>query len=165
MKAILRWIVANPLIANLLSVCFLLGGSGAYMAMPQEYLPPVNLKWLFVVLSYPGASAADIERLITQPAEEELEKIDYVSQFNSISSEGSVEFSLQFEDISTDEFERQYQETRQAIDRVALPDAVLDPFYIKIKSSNFIPLVQVALRGDENISYAQLRRSADDLRE
>ena len=54
--------------------------------MPQEYLPPVNLKWLLVVLSYPGVSAADIERLITQPAEEELEKIDYVSQFNSISS-------------------------------------------------------------------------------
>lgn len=165
MKSVLRWIVANPLIANLLSVCFLLGGSGAYMAMPQEYLPPVNLKWLFVVLSYPGASAADIERLITQPAEDELEKIDYVSQFNSISSEGSVEFSLQFEDISTDEFERQYQETRQAIDRVTLPDAVLDPFYIKVKSSNFIPLVQVALRGDESISYAQLRRSTDDLRD
>ncbi|MGY8824017.1 MAG: efflux RND transporter permease subunit [Candidatus Latescibacterota bacterium] len=163
MRSLFRWVVANPLIANLLSVCFLLGGSGAYMSMPQEYLPPVNLKWLFVVLSYPGASAADIERLITQPAEDELEKIDYVSQFNSISSEGSVEFSLQFENISTDEFERQYQETRQAIDRVSLPEAVLDPFYIKIKSSNFIPLVQVALRGDENVSYAQLRKNADDL--
>ena len=35
---------------------------------------------------------------------------------------------MQFEDISTDEFERQYQETRQAIDRVNLPDAVLNRF-------------------------------------
>ncbi len=163
MKSLFRWVVANPLIANLLSACFLLGGAGAYVTMPQEYLPPVNLKWLFVVLSYPGVSAADIERLITQPAEEELEKIDYVSQFNSISSEGGVEFSMQFEDISTEEFERQYQETRQAIDRVSLPDAVLDPFYIKIKSSNFIPLVQVALSGDEHITYSQLRDGIDDL--
>lgn len=165
MKSLFSWIVANPLIANLLSACFLLGGAGAYVTMPQEYLPPVNLKWLFVVLSYPGVSAADIERLITQPAEDELEKIDYVSQFNSISSEGSVEFSMQFEDISAEEFERQYQETRQAIDRVNLPDAVLDPFYIKIKSSNFIPLVQVALSGDQHVPYRQLRESTDDLRD
>ncbi|MGB0603755.1 MAG: efflux RND transporter permease subunit [Candidatus Latescibacterota bacterium] len=165
MKSLFRWVVSNPLIANLLSACFLLGGTGAYITMPQEYLPPVNLKWLLVVLSYPGVSAADIERLITQPAEEELEKIDYVSQFNSISSEGGVEFSMQFEDISSDEFERQYQETRQAIDRVNLPDAVLDPFYIKIKSSNFIPLVQVALSGDSHITYSQLRQHVDDLRD
>ena len=130
MKSLFRWVVANPLIANLLSACFLLGGTGAYITMPQEYLPPVNLKWLLVVMSYPGVSTADIERLITQPAEEELENIDYLSQSNSISSEGIVEISMQFENISTDEFERQYQETRQAIDRVNLPDAVSDPFYL-----------------------------------
>lgn len=165
MKSLFRWVVSNPLIANLLSACFLLGGTGAYVTMPQEYLPPVNLKWLLVVLSYPGVSAADIERLITQPAEEELEKIDYVSQFNSISSESVVEFSMQFENISTDEFERQYQETRQAVDRVNLPDAVLDPFYLKLKSSNFIPLVQIALSGDTHITYGQLRQHVDDLRD
>jgi len=164
-KTLFRWVVANPLIANLLSACFLLGGTGAYVTMPQEYLPPVNLKWILVVLSYPGVSAADIERLITQPTEKELEKIDYVSQFNSISSEGVVEFSMQFKNISTDEFERQYQETRQAIDRVNLPDAVLDPFYLKLKSSNFIPLVQVALSGDTHIKYGQLRQRVDDLRD
>ena len=121
MKSFFRWVVKNPLIANLLSVFFLIGGTGAYLTMPQEYLPPVNLKWLFVVLSYPGVSASDIERLVSQPTEKQLEKVDYVNQFNSISSEGSVEFSLQFEDISNDEFERQYQETRQAIDRTELP--------------------------------------------
>jgi len=164
-KYLFRWVVANPLIANLLSACFLLGGTGAYITMPQEYLPPVNLKWLLVVMSYPGVSAADIERLITQPAEEELENIDYLSQSNSISSEGIVEISMQFENISTDEFERQYQETRQAIDRVNLPDAVLDPFYLKLKSSNFIPLVQVALSGDTQITYGQLRQHVDDLRD
>ena len=54
MKSFFRWVVKNPLIANLLSVFFLVGGTGAYLTMPQEYLPPVNLKWLFVVLSYPG---------------------------------------------------------------------------------------------------------------
>ncbi|MEE3234304.1 MAG: efflux RND transporter permease subunit [Candidatus Latescibacterota bacterium] len=165
MKSFFRWVVKNPLIANLLSVFFLVGGAGAYLTMPQEYLPPVNLKWLFVVLSYPGVSASDIERLIAQPTEKELEKVDYVSQFNSISSEGNVEFSLQFEDISSDEFERQYQETRQAIDRTELPDDVLDPFFIKIKSSNFIPLVQVVVSGDEYITYKQLRRYGEDLRD
>ena len=135
------------------------------MTMPQEYLPPVNLKWLFVVLSYPGVSTSDIERLISQPSEKQLEKVDYVSQFNSISSEGSVEFSLQFEDISNEEFERQYQETKQAIDRTELPDDVLDPFFIKIKSSNFIPLVQVVVSGEEYITYKDLRRYGEDLRD
>ncbi len=47
---------------------------------------------------------------------------------------------MQFEDISLDEFERQYQEVRQGVDRADLPHGVLDPFYMKIKSSNFIPL-------------------------
>ena len=165
MKSFFRWVVKNPLIANLLSAFFLLGGTGAYITMPQEYLPPVNLKWLFVVLSYPGVSASDIERLICQPTEKQLEKVEYVSQFNSISTEGSVEFSLQFEDISTEEFERQYQETRQAIDRTDLPDDILDPFFLKIKSSNFIPLVQVVVSGDEYTSYQNLRKYGENLRD
>ena len=165
MKSFFRWVVKNPLIANLLSVFFLIGGTGAYLTMPQEYLPPVNLKWLFVVLSYPGVSASDIERLVSQPTEKQLEKVDYVNQFNSISSEGSVEFSLQFEDISNDEFERQYQETRQAIDRTELPEDVLDPFYIKIKSSNFIPLVQVVVSGHKNTTYKKLREYGEDIQD
>ena len=139
MSAFFSWIVHDPLIANLLTFCLLLGGGIAYRTMPQEYLPSVNLKWLIAVLSYPGVSAADIEQIITRPVEDELEEIDFVNQFNSTSTEGSVEFSMQFEDISLDEFERQYQEVRQGIDRADLPDGVLDPFYMKIKSSNFIP--------------------------
>ena len=165
MSAFFRWIVHNPLIANLLTCCLLLGGGSSYRTMPQEYLPPVNLKWLIVVISHPGVSAVDIEQVITRPVEDELEAIDYVSQFNSISSESSVEFSMQFENISVDEFERQYQEVRQAVDRADLPGGVLDPFYIKIKSSNFIPLVQIALTGDANTRYHQLRLRADQLRE
>ena len=165
MNVFFRWIVHNPLIANLLTFCLLLGGGIAYRTMPQEYLPPVNLKWLIAVLSYPGVSATDIEQIITRPVEDELEEIDFVNQFNSTSTEGSVEFSMQFEDISLDEFERQYQEVRQGVDRADLPDGVLDPFYIKIKSSNFIPLVQIALTGGAKIDYHQLRHRAEELRD
>ncbi len=163
MKHFFNWIVRNPIIANLLSFCFLLGGAGAYLTMPQEYLPPINLKWLVVVVPYPGVAAADIEQVITRPVEEELEEVDYISQINSRTTEGRVEFSIQFENISLDEFERQYQEARQAVDRVDLPAAALDPFYFKIKSSNFIPLVQIAVVGDERISYHRLRQRAEDL--
>ncbi len=165
MTVFFRWIVHNPLIANLLTFCILLGGGSAYLTMPQEYLPPVNLKWLVVVISHPGVSAVDIEQVITRPVEEELEQIDFVKQVNSTTTEGSVEFSLQFEDISLEEFERQNQEVRQAIDRVDLPADALDPFYFKIKSSNFIPLVQIALTGDGSADYHQLRQRADDLRD
>ena len=57
MSAFFRWIVHNPLIANLLTCCLLLGGGSSYRTMPQEYLPPVNLKWLIVVISHPGVMA------------------------------------------------------------------------------------------------------------
>ena len=157
------WVVRNPLVANLLSFCLLLGGAGAYLAMPQEYLPPINLKWAVVVVPYPGVAAADIEQVITRPVEEELEDVDYINQLNSRTTEGRVEFSIQFENISLDEFERQFQEVHQAVDRVDLPGDALDPFYFKIKSSNFIPLVQISVTGDEHISYHQLRQRAKDL--
>ena len=63
-------------------------GIVALLAMPQELNPNVNFGWAFVTIPYPGASPSEVEDLIVIPVEEELDKLDHVSEI--LSTDGRV---------------------------------------------------------------------------
>ena len=59
-------------------------GTVAYMTLPKEAAPEIEVPFLLVGTLYPGVSPQDIETLITRPIEEELNDIADVKEITNI---------------------------------------------------------------------------------
>ncbi|MFT6213110.1 MAG: multidrug efflux pump subunit AcrB, partial [Alphaproteobacteria bacterium] len=82
------WFAQNHVAATLLMIFFLIGGFLSVKNMTKEVFPTIDPKMITISVSYPGASAADVEEAITQRAEEAVIGIDGIKKVSSTASEG-----------------------------------------------------------------------------
>ena len=82
MGLIARLLTNYPLV-NILFVVVLLMGAISYASMPREQDPEINFNWVNVVTAMPGASADDVERLVTSPLEDAIRKVQDIRWVNS----------------------------------------------------------------------------------
>ena len=69
------WAIDNPSVIYVMIAIFFVMGLSAYFSMPREDFPEVEETKIYVSTPYPGNTAEDIERLITDPLEERLKNI------------------------------------------------------------------------------------------
>ena len=74
----------------------LAAGAYAYVTIPKEADPDVQIPILFVNLSHSGISPADAERLLIRPMEQELRNIEGVDVMRSTSFLGGANIVLEF---------------------------------------------------------------------
>ena len=91
-----------------------------------------------------------------------MNKVDYIV---STSSEGRSIITVQFEEMSDREFDKQFQNLRAAVDRVNdLPDEILaEPDVVEMDISSGFPMLTVAIGG--SISEEQMREIAENLKD
>jgi multidrug efflux pump subunit AcrB len=126
-------------------------------------MPQIRLNRVVVAVPFPGASPEEVEKLITKPIEDEIENLDHLDMFVTVSKEGQSRLNVIFESISEDEFRRVYQDLRQAVDRVNLPDGAEDPFYLSLESSTWMPMATVAISGD--LPESRMKELAEELQD
>ena len=97
-----------------------------------------------MTILYPGASPQEAEDLVVIPIEEELDKIDQVSELLTTAGEGYAFFMLKFDDMSDAEFTTKMQEVRQQIDNAVIPEETEDPIVEDFGSDDFVPVISVA---------------------
>ena len=136
-------------------------GTYALITLPRELMPQIRLNRVVVAVSWPGAAPEDVEELITIPIEDEIESLDHLDMYISASQEGRSRLNVIFDSITEDEFRRVYQDLRQAVDRVQLPEDADDPFFLSLESSTWMPMGTVALSGE--LTEARLKELADEL--
>lgn len=61
------WAIENPSVIYVMIALFLYIGFQSYEAMPREDYPEIVETKIYVSTPYPGNTAEDIERLITDP--------------------------------------------------------------------------------------------------
>ena len=66
-----RLLTNHPLV-NILFTVVLLMGVLSYLSMPREQDPEINFNWVNINTSLPGASAQDVEELVTGPLEDAI---------------------------------------------------------------------------------------------
>ena len=66
------WAIDNQTTMYVLIVVILILGAMAYFSMPRESFPEVKETKIYISSIYPGNTAEDIEKLITDPLEDEL---------------------------------------------------------------------------------------------
>ena len=88
------WAINNKTIIYVLMIIFLISGITAYKTMPRELFPEINSSNIFVTTIFPGNNAEEMEKLITDPLEQEIKGVIGLIEIESTSSEGSINFSL-----------------------------------------------------------------------
>ena len=60
-------------------------GTASLTQMPLEYMPDMEMPMELVMVTWPGADADSVDRLLTQPLEEECESLSGLDSINSYS--------------------------------------------------------------------------------
>lgn len=71
-------------------------GLVALLSMKKDLHPPFKFNYVNVQLSYPNASAEEVERLIIYPLEEKLRDVSELEELTSVSKAGEARITLKF---------------------------------------------------------------------
>ncbi len=81
------WAINNKTTMYVLIALILILGTGAYFSMPRESFPEIKETKIYISSVYPGNTAEDIEKLITDPIEDKLKTVSNVVEITSTSQE------------------------------------------------------------------------------
>ena len=97
------WAINNKTTIYVMMFIILFSGISAYFSMPRENFPEIKETKIYISTPYPGNTAEDIERLITDPLEDKLKNISNVVEITSTSQEDYAIITVEFdEDISVE---------------------------------------------------------------
>ena len=128
-------------------VLILIAGAYAYVTIPKEADPDIQIPVLYVNLSHEGISPADAERLLVKPMEQELRNIEGIEEMRSTSFLGGASIVLEFE--AGFDVDRALADLREKVDlaKPELPEDADEPTIHEINLSLF-PVLVVTLSGD-----------------
>jgi len=124
----------------------LITGSFAYVGIPKESDPDINIPIIYVSMSHEGISPEDAERLLVRPMEEKLRAIEGVKEMRSRAYEGGANVLMEF-DAGFDS-DKALRDVREKVDQVKpeLPAETDEPSVNEVNFSLF-PVLVVTLSG------------------
>ncbi|MCB1582199.1 MAG: efflux RND transporter permease subunit [Xanthomonadales bacterium] len=164
----LKRILTNHPLVNILFTVVVLMGLLSYLIMPREQDPEINFYWVNITTVLPGASAEDVEKLVTSPLEDAIKNVQDISFTNSTSRESFSNILVRFRDIGDRNFDKRINDLRREIQNKAsaeLPDEADDPLILELTTSNGFPTALVVVTGqadDETLRF-QARKIKEDL--
>jgi multidrug efflux pump subunit AcrB len=71
----LKNLLTNHALVNILFAVVVSLGAMSYFSMPREQDPEINFNWVNINTILPGASAEDVEQLVTGPLEDAVRNV------------------------------------------------------------------------------------------
>lgn len=147
------WAIHNQTTIYVLMALILFLGIGAYFSMPRESFPEIKETKIYVSSIYPGNTAEDIEKLITDPLEKKLKTVSNVVKITSTSQEDYSMVIVEFdENIPVEEAK---QRVKDEIDSETAGEdwptfngAKVDPNVFELSMSEEIPILNINISGD-----------------
>src|SRR5919202_205360 len=150
-----RLAVVRPLTVLMGLLGLVIMGAVSYTFLKVDRLPPISIPFVSVAVSYPGATAQDVELLVTQPIENAVAGMAGVASISSTSSEGSANVNVQLADGTDANSAALEVERRVAAIRNRLPADAGDPRVNKADPNAF-PVMNVAITGGSLDSLFQV---------
>ncbi len=157
---IARLFQANA-ITPLLALVALLLGLFAVLVTPREEEPQINVTMANVLIPFPGASSADVEKMVAAPAEHVLSQIHGIEHTYSVSRPGIAVLTVQFKVgvPRTEALVRLYDVLNANQDWLPSGLGVLPPI-VKPKGIDDVPVLAATLWSPEAASAHDLERIA-----
>ncbi|MEP1518641.1 efflux RND transporter permease subunit [Ascidiaceihabitans sp.] len=97
MTGLVDWAATRARMVVAFILLSLLVGTVAYISLPKEGEPDIEIPTLFVSLPFPGISATDSETLLVKPMENELGDLDGLKKMTGTAAENYANIILEFE--------------------------------------------------------------------
>ena len=151
--ALSSWAINNKTTMYVLIAVILILGTGAYFSMPRENFPEIKETKIYISSIYPGNTAEDIEKLITDPIEDKLKTVSNVVEITSTSQEDYSIVVVEFdENISV---EAAKQKVKDEVDSETAGEdwpvfngAKVEPNVFDLSMSEEIPILNINIAGD-----------------
>jgi multidrug efflux pump len=141
----------------------LVAGVMAYLTIPKEAEPDIEIPMIYVHITHDGISPEDGERLLVRPMEQELRTIEGIKEMTANAYQGGANVLIEFDaGIDTD---KALADVREKVDMAKgkLPNESDEPTVNEVKMSRFDPMLVLNLAGD--VPERTLITIARDLKE
>lgn len=155
-----KFCVKKPYTVVVAVVMVLVLGVISFMNMTTDLLPTIELPYVVVVTTYPGASPERVETSVTAVLEAGLGTVNGVSDVSSISSENVSMIVLEFESGSN--MDSAMVKLSTAVDQVKgyLPDTVGTPMLLEL-SPDMLPVMMASVDA-EGMDIYELSQFTED---
>lgn len=158
MNSIIKFFINNRLFGDIVSIFIILVGIVSALMIRREVFPNVSFDIIIIQTIYPGASPDEVEKLITNPLEQDLQEVDGIKKMQSVSIEGQSRVILFLDPDQTTEAEAK-ADVQDIVDLFQPPADAEDPLVIALESKQQ-PIVEVSISAD--VSDIELRTMAKE---
>lgn len=144
------WAIKNNKTVYLIIAIIMIGGYSAYVSMPRESFPEIEIPTIFIGTAYPGSSAKVVEDKVTRILEKEINTIKGIDKLSSTSVLGysTVVVEFDFSVTSTEALRKVKDKVDIAKSKAEFPkDLPIPPNIFEMSPSEF-PILNVNLSGD-----------------
>ncbi|PRP50402.1 Swarming motility protein SwrC [Bacillus halotolerans] len=158
MNHVINFVLKNKFAVWLMTIIVTAAGLYAGMNMKQESIPDVNMPYLTISTTYPGATPSQVADEVTKPVEQAVQNLDGVSVVTSTSYENASSVMIEY-DYEKD-MDKAKTEAAEALENVSLPDDAKDP-EISRYSMNSFPILTLSVSSDKD-NLQELTKKVED---
>ena len=148
-------------IVFLIILAILMLGVSAYNSLPKETVPDVSTNMLYILKTYPGASADDVNTLVSDPIEKKVKGLDGVKKVTATVQSGYVRIILEYnDDANMDDAE---QSVRNELAKINFPDGASSEATVGVFKTGDIPIFSITMTG--NYDLAELKKYGERVQE
>ncbi|MDR0830972.1 MAG: efflux RND transporter permease subunit, partial [Prevotellaceae bacterium] len=157
--AIYKTAIDKPITTALIFVAVVVFGVFSFTKLPIDQFPEMDIPYVSIMTTYPGANGEEIETNVTKRLENALNSVDGLKEITSQSKDNMSIVALELnwgQDVT-----EAVNDVRSAIDMVYdnLPDGCSRPMIFKL-STSMMPIMQYAVTAKE--SYSGLDKILED---
>ncbi|KAA6447692.1 efflux RND transporter permease subunit [Bacillus swezeyi] len=158
MNSIINFVLKNKFAVWLMTIIVTVAGLYAGLNMKQESIPDVNMPYLTISTTYPGAAPSQVADEVSKPIEQAMQNVDGVSVVTSTSYENASSVMIEY-DYEKD-MDKAKTEAAEALENISLPDNAKDP-EISRYSMNSFPILTLSVSSGKD-SLQELTKKVED---
>jgi multidrug efflux pump len=161
------WAIKNRVTVYIITFIIVLSGTWSYITMPREDFPEIIENKIFITSIFPGNSAEDVEKLVTEPLEDRLKNISGIEKVTSTSFQDFSMITAEFsDDFTASEFKIKIKdeielETSEANWPELSNGTKVEPKVFELNISEEVPILNINLKG--KYTSQQLKKYAEHL--
>lgn len=147
------WAIHNKTTIYVIMAVLFFYGISAYFSMARENFPEVKETKIYISTIYPGNTAEDIEKLITDPIENKVKTVSNVVEVTSTSQEDYSMVIVEFDENISVELAKQkikdeLSTETSSEDWPTFNGAKIEPNIFNLSMSEEIPILNINISGD-----------------
>lgn len=162
LKKVIEFSIDRPILNHLLLLFIILVSIFAYINIPKEIFPPLEKDRVVISGGYVGTSADVLDKMVVQSIEDDLKNISDIDGVDAVIKNGS--FIINADIKANSDNMSVLNDVKDVVSSVKmdLPSDMAEPISKLLTMT--IPLVQIAVAGDDGVTLQELLSKAEELK-